>query len=137
MRDRPHDAAQSLYDAELTEAIDLAKNMAHLQVGTYKIDSRLLSLGDNNTGQNMDWFLAIGHYAAWGKGTVKVCANTVVLNFTYTLVKRYQWEMGLDKSVSILGVEITDDTMGEFSEAGLAKEFNIKATKSAVVRIPK
>ena len=93
----------------------------------------LLSHGEFLPSDSMDWFLAIGRYAAWGKGKAHVNNCKVTLDFKYEFRKRYQWQVDQGKSVTLLGITITDAQMGELSEAGLAKEFNITGEKSQTV----
>src|SRR6266446_43546 len=57
----------------------------------------------------------------------------VTLDFSYEFGKRYQWQVDKGKSVTLLGLTITDVQMGELSEAGLAKEFDITGEKLETV----
>jgi hypothetical protein len=44
------------------------------------------------------------------------------VDFEYRFFDRYNWDKG--KSVTLAGITITDQFMGEFHRQGLAKEFN-------------
>jgi len=125
--------ARTVYRAELTQAIAFAATLAKKPSGDYDIDSRTASQGEFRPSDSKDWFLAIGRYVAWGKGKAHVKDCKVTLDFTYEFRKRYQWQVDQGKSVTLLGLTITDAQMGELSEAGLAKEFDITGEKSETV----
>ena len=49
----------------------------------------------------------------------------------YKFYDRYNWDMG--KKVTILGVTVTDQFMGEFHRQGLAKEFDMRGSVKKTV----
>lgn len=78
--------------------------------------------------EDNDWFYAVGGYYSWIKGgLLVVCLGNgtykYVLNYSYNFRDRYNWDKG--KSVTIVGIEITDQFMGSFHRQGLAKEYNL------------
>jgi hypothetical protein len=130
-------SAQGVYQRELDQATAFAKTLSTKPDGVYHIDSRTLSQGNITKSDNADWFYAIGGYASWGEGTVIVCKGSVRLEFLYNFEKRYQWQVNRNKSVSLFGVlSVTDKDVGELSEAGYAKEYDIKSYKAENVKLP-
>jgi len=129
--------ARKVYDAELVEAEAYASQLVNKPDGDYDIDSRKTSLGEFWPQDNIDWFIAIGRYVAWGKGVVHIKKNcTPTLDFKFEFRKRYQWQVNLGKYTTIpiplIHPKITDEQMGEFNEAGMAKEFDIIGEKTTV-----
>lgn len=94
--------------------------------GTHYFTSRAGESAYNYKGESADWFFAIGGYTYWGKGVAKVSAGTrgrlFEVDFEYHVYDRYNWDGG--KKVTIGGIEVTDEFMGEFHRQGLAKEFD-------------
>lgn len=129
--------AKRLFNRELKLAQEFAETLAPTEgqgSRVVRITSGSASGGYNRKGESKNWFYAVGGYAAWGKGKVKIepirgtkrCKFT--LDFEYKFKDRYNWDTG--KKVTILGVEITDEFMGRFHKQGLAKEFEMHGTIS-------
>jgi hypothetical protein len=80
----------------------------------------------NYKSESADWFFAIGGYTYWGKGVASITGSglnkSYEVDFEYHVYDRYNWDGG--KSVTIGGVEVTDEFMGEFHRQGLAREFD-------------
>jgi peptidoglycan hydrolase-like protein with peptidoglycan-binding domain len=97
-----------------------------LTPGEHNITSKTVRFGNNMKDYSTDWFFATGGYQYWGKGKVRVSEIADVrhydLEFEYKMFDRYNWDGG--KAVDILGIEVTDEFMGEFHRQGLAREFN-------------
>ena len=74
-----------------------------------------------------DWWYAVGTYTAWGKARVSVDEDgRYTMYFEYKFWDRYNWDG--DKAVPnpiISGHTITDEFMGRFHLAGLAREFTM------------
>ncbi|MFP4143897.1 MAG: hypothetical protein ACLFV3_02025 [Phycisphaeraceae bacterium] len=92
--------------------------------------------GYNRKAESWDWYFAVGGYSAWGKGqaTVKCLANgekEYTLDFTYEFLDKYNWDK--EKSVSIFGLTVTDEFMGDFHRMGLAKEFVMNGSVTETV----
>lgn len=116
-------SARKYHDAELTEAKAFVET---LPPGVHQLTSRNVTNGYNYKSESWNWFFAIGGYSLWGKGTAKVNVTGPLasyhLDFELKFYDRYNWDGG--KSVTLLGVTITDETMGELHRQGLAKEFD-------------
>lgn len=97
-----------------------------LPLGEHQITARAGRLGYNMQGENADWYFAIGGYTRWGRGTVRITLGDFgircEMDFEYRFFDRYNWDG--DKAVTIAGIEITDEFMGEFHRQGLAREFD-------------
>jgi len=113
-----------------TEAVQAKLFAETLPPGKHTITSRMAEAGYNDKDENWNWFFATGGYVSWGKGELLVRDNPsgreYELNFEYKLYDRYNWDKG--KNVTILGVTITDEFMGEFHRQGLAREFDCVGT---------
>jgi len=123
-------SAKFNYDAELAEA---AQYIETLPLGTHMFASSRIERDRekslyNRKSESWNWFFAIGGYSAWGKGKVEIKSEAGVrvyrLTFEYKFFDRYNWDGG--KKVTLFGVEITDEAMGEFHRQGLAQEFNCR-----------
>lgn len=117
------ESAKKYYDAELAEAKAFVETLPQ---GVYQIMSRNVTNGYNYKSEAWNWFFAIGGYSIWGKGTARVNTTgplaSYSLEFELKFYDRYNWDGG--KSVTLLGVTITDETMGELHRQGLAREFD-------------
>jgi peptidoglycan hydrolase-like protein with peptidoglycan-binding domain len=119
-------SAKDRYEDEVYQAIDFVEG---LPVGSHPITSRSIETGYVHKEQNWNWYYAIAGYKRWGIGQAKVALNpqgerTYSLDFTYKVQDRYNWDNG--KSVTLLGIKITDYFMGEFHRQGIAREFDCK-----------
>lgn len=116
-------AARTVYENEVAEARELVET---LPPGRHDIASRQTQDGYNLQEENRNWYFAIGGYLAWGAGSAVVTdiggERHFELDFEYKFYDRYNWDKG--KSVTIAGVTITDQFMGEFHRQGLAQEFD-------------
>jgi hypothetical protein len=124
------------------EELVLAKAFAQrLPAGVHAISSARRGHGYFRQSEDSNLYFAIGGYAYWGQGTVRVpevegkTAARVArftLDFEFHFFDRYNWDSG--KSVSIAGMKITDDFMQTFHAQCYAREFDIKgAFKQRVV----
>jgi len=121
-------SAKALFESEVEEAKRFVET---LPIGTCDICSSKAKVGYNLKSESANWFFAIGGYSVWGKGTASVSqvngvARAYSLLFRYKFYDRYNWDGG--KSVTILGVTITDHQMGEFHRQGVAKEFDCRGS---------
>jgi hypothetical protein len=116
-------SAKIRYSQEIAQA---KKFVETLEVGTHQITSRSAEKGYNQKAENQNWYYAIGGYVRWGKGQATITqipqGRSYVLEFSYHFYDRYNWDGG--KSVTLFGVKITDQFMGEFHRQGLAREFD-------------
>ncbi|MBL8588083.1 MAG: peptidoglycan-binding protein [Methylobacteriaceae bacterium] len=114
-------SARELYRAE----VDLLRAwIEQLPPGTYDVTSKHGWNGYNYKHESRNWFFAVGGYTTWVKGRVVVPAGAapITLDLQYKFYDRYNWDGG--KSVTIAGVTITDEFMGDFHREGLAKEYD-------------
>ncbi|MCC6536473.1 MAG: peptidoglycan-binding protein [Bryobacterales bacterium] len=97
-----------------------------LPVGRHQFTSKSAESSYNYKDQSADWFFAVGGYSYWGQGTVNITMvggqRKYDVEFVYKMFDRYNWDGG--KSVTLVGITITDEFMGEFHRQGLAQEFN-------------
>jgi peptidoglycan hydrolase-like protein with peptidoglycan-binding domain len=116
-------SARPLFELEVAEAKAFVER---LSPGHHSITSTRLAQGYNQQAENMNWFLAIGGYSVWGKGTARVFetagARRYELDFEYKFYDRYNWDGG--KKIELFGFTITDEFMGEFHREGVAREFD-------------
>ena len=109
--------------------------------GKHDVTSGSGSTGYATKAQSWNWFYAVGGYSAWGKGKADVCHGRkgpdFILELELKFYDRYNWDGG--KSVTILGVTVTDAFMQKFHRQGLAKEFDMNGVGVQIssVRIPK
>src|SRR5262249_1751936 len=110
-------SAKFNYEEELKEA---ARFVETLPAGVQRITSTSINRKRklhmyNQKSESWNWFFAIGGYSAWGKGRAEVIvaggARSYKLDFEYKFFDRYNWDAG--KSVTIFGITVTDNTMGE------------------------
>lgn len=96
--------------------------------GIHHFTSRAGESAYNYKSESADWFFAIGGYTYWGKGVAHVSTGTkgrkFEVDFEYHVYDRYNWDGG--KKVTIGGIEVTDEFMGEFHRQGLAQEFDCR-----------
>jgi hypothetical protein len=120
-RDVP--SARDNLELEAAQAQGFAES---LPVGRHKITSRMAEAGYNEKEENWNWYFATGGYVSWGKGEVAVrdtpTGREYEMDFVYKFYDRYNWDKG--KKVNIIGIEVTDQFMGEFHRQGLAREFD-------------
>lgn len=116
-------SARTVFENEVAEARELVET---LPPGRHDIASRQTQDGYNLQEENRNWYFAIGGYQAWGSGSAVVTdagsERHFELDFEYRFHDRYNWDNG--KSVTIAGITITDQFMGEFHRQGLAQEFD-------------
>ena len=110
-----------------TEIAQAKKFVESLPPGRQSITSTKAEVGYNHKAENKNWFYAIGGYSTWGKGDATVTVDAAgqrsyTLSFEYRFYDRYNWDGG--KSVTILGITVTDAFMAEFHKQGLAQEFD-------------
>ena len=107
-----------------------------LPPGRHPITSRRVQEGYNGSDENRNWYLATGGYVRWGTGTVEVLEGggnrSYSLDFEYHVYDRYNWDTG--KSVTILGVTVTDAFMGDFHRQGLAREFDMRGSVKKTIK---
>jgi peptidoglycan hydrolase-like protein with peptidoglycan-binding domain len=122
MLDQVHSASMS-YRQEVRQA---QRFVEALPPGRHQITSRRVEGGYNGSGENRNWYLATGGYIRWGTATAEVMEGggnrSYSLDFEYHVFDRYNWDGG--KQITLFGVKITDEFMGEFHRQGLAREFD-------------
>lgn len=101
-----------------------------LPPGRHNITSKRLNVAYAQKSESWNWFYATGGYSTWGTGVASISegksGDHYTLDFEYHYYDRYNWDKG--KSVTIGGVKIEDDTMGEFHRQGLAREFDMRGS---------
>lgn len=117
------DQAKQMFVYELYQAVDFVET---LPPGLHQITSRFAESSYNYKSQSTNWYFAVGGYSFWGKGRARSVLSPAGyeydLLFEYHFFDRYNWDAG--KKVEILGIEITDNLMGEFHKQGLAHEYD-------------
>jgi hypothetical protein len=119
-------SAKARFLAEVNQAKKFAEMLAP---GSHAITSKRGEGGYNRQSESTNWFYAIGGYTSWGRGTVLVSPGArkeFRLEFEYRFYDRYNWDTG--KQVTIAGITITDQFMGEFHRQGIAQEFDCVGT---------
>ena len=121
IRDVP--SARERFEAEVAQARTFVESLGP---GGHSITSQKVEGGYNTKDESVNWFFAIGGYSSWGKGTATVkdgpAGREHELEFEYRFYDRYNWDRG--KSVTIFGITVSDEFMGEFHRQGLAREFD-------------
>lgn len=116
-------SARRLYDEELEAAKAFAQTLPD---GSHSFTSARGINGYNRQSESRNWFFAIGGYTVWGKGSVSISTGggtrSFAMRYEYRFYDRYNWDGG--KSVTLAGITITDEFMGEFHRQGLAMEFD-------------
>ena len=116
-------SAKTLFDVEVDK---IKAYVEQLPPGTYEVTSIHAVNGYNYKRESTNWFFAVGGYSVWTKGQATVTGtgpgHACKLELEYKFYDRYNWDGG--KSVTIFGIEITDEAMGEFHREGMAKEYN-------------
>lgn len=113
-------SAKARYEVEVAQA---KRFVEMLPPGRYSIRSKRAEVGYNTQRESRNWFFAVGGYSTWGVGTAEVtAAGECKLEFDYKFYDRYNWDKG--KSVTLGGVTITDEFMGDFHRQGLAREYD-------------
>ena len=94
--------------------------------GAYNMTSKHTWGGYNRQSESKNWYFAVGGYSVWIRGRATVtgagAGKSYVFEGRYKFYDRYNWDGG--KSVTIAGIRITDEQMGEFHREGLAKEYD-------------
>jgi hypothetical protein len=120
---REGSGAREAYENEVSQA---KRFVELLPPGQHEITSRHTQEAYNYEKDTRNWYYAIGGYHAWGKGSATVTdvagERSCELDFEYKLRDRYNWDGG--KQVTIAGIKLTDEFMGEFHRQGLAREFD-------------
>ncbi len=115
--------ARNRFRSEVAQAQAFAQT---LDPGNYPIRSRGSQGSYNYKEENWNWFFAIGGYQSWGRGDLVVRQDAgsrrYDLDFEYKFYDRYNWDKG--KSVTILGITVTDAFMAEFHRQGMAQHFD-------------
>lgn len=115
--------AKKMFLYEVEQAVAYVET---LPPGVHQITSVNAESSYNFKQESWNWYYAVGGYSVWGKGTATVTAgaagNEYVLDFEYKFYDRYNWDKG--KSVTVMGIKITDEFMGEFHKQGLAQEYD-------------
>jgi hypothetical protein len=116
-------SAKERYEDEVAQMQEFVEKLA---AGNHAVTSRQAEVGYNEQGENRNWYFAVGGYSSWGRGAARVqdgpSGRLYEVDFEYRFFDRYNWDKG--KSVTLAGITITDQFMGEFHRQGLAKEFN-------------
>jgi RHS repeat-associated protein len=116
-------SAKRVYNGEIALAQAFVES---LPCGKHQITSGSASGGYNRKSESKNWFYAVGGYSAWGKGNATVGKDEYTLEYEYKFYDRYNWDAG--KSVTIMGVTVTDAFMGDFHRQGLAREFDMRGS---------
>jgi len=113
-----------------TEVERIKNYVQQLPPGTFDVTSTHAWNGYNHKRENRNWFFAVGGYSVWTKGRATITGtgpgHDCRLELEYKFYDRYNWDSG--KSVHIDGIEITDETMGEFHREGMAREYDMNGS---------
>jgi hypothetical protein len=129
-----------LYQTELASAKKFVQGLAGPTSGQksrfYDFTSGKASSGRVPKDESEDWFYAMHGYRAWGKGFVTItCSkgadgnfyNEYSMYFKYKVYDRYNWDKF--KGVTIMGMPVEDNELGELHKAGLAQEYDLKGSR--------
>lgn len=115
--------ARKMFELEVEQAVSFIEM---LPPGVHYLTSTRAESSYNYKGESRNWYYAVGGYSVWGKGKATVTTGPggtdYVLDFEYKFFDRYNWDKG--KKVTVLGVTVTDEFMGEFHKQGLAQEYD-------------
>jgi len=85
--------------------------------------------------ESEDWFFAMGGFTYWYTAEVEVIPSStpggnlaVNMIIEFHVFDRYNWDKG--KSVTIGPFVITDESLGQLHQAGLAQEYEVNGTSS-------
>jgi peptidoglycan hydrolase-like protein with peptidoglycan-binding domain len=113
-------------EAMVAEFRQAQRFIQRLPVGRHQFTSKLAESSYNVKSESADWYFAIGGYSYWGKGIVNISMvgsqKKYEVDFIYKFYDRYNWDGG--KSVTLGGITVTDEFMGEFHRQGIAKEYD-------------
>lgn len=125
--------ARGRFRNEVSQAQKFVETLA---VGTHSITSKTAESAYNYKNESKNWYFAVGGYSTWGKGKAIVrngsAGREYELQFEYKFFDRYNWDTG--KSVTLVGITITDRFMGEFHRQGLAQEFDMVGSIKRIFR---
>jgi len=86
--------------------------------------------------ESEDWFFAMGGFTYWYTAEVEVIPSStpggnlaVNMIIEFHVFDRYNWDKG--KSVTIGPFVITDESLGQLHQAGLAQEYEVNGTSSS------
>jgi hypothetical protein len=109
-----------------TEVNGIKIYVEQLPPGIYDVTSIHAVNGYNGQGESKNWFFAVGGYSVWTKGKATIAGagpgHDCRLELEYKFYDRYNWDGG--KSVTIAGIVISDEAMGEFHREGMAREYD-------------
>lgn len=109
-----------------TEVERIKIYVEQLPPGIYDVTSIHAVNGYNRQSESKNWFFAVGGYSVWTKGKAKITgtgpSHDCSLELEYKFYDRYNWDGG--KSVTIAGIVISDEEMGEFHREGMAQEYD-------------
>ena len=126
------DAKKHFYE-ELSDAMAFVEENVECE----KTEPILGTWTGGGTDDSRKWFYAVGGYSACGSGTATNLGNRgsgkceYKLNFTFHFDDRYNWDTG--KNVNILGIEISDESLGRLHRVGIAQEFDMTGDTSKTV----
>lgn len=116
-------SARKLYE---TIVANLKVYMEEFPEGSWSITSKRKWGGYNLKSESTNWYFAVGGYSAWIKGRVTISGSDkdrkYIFDGQYKFYDRYNWDGG--KQVTIAGIVITDQAMGEFHRQGLSREYD-------------
>jgi peptidoglycan hydrolase-like protein with peptidoglycan-binding domain len=116
-------SAKRLFDLEVDK---IKAYVQQLPPGTHDVTSTHAVNGYNSKAESTNWYFAVGGYSVWPKGRATVVGvgrgRDCTLALEYRFYDRYNWDKG--KSVTIGGIKVSDDAMGEFHREGMAREFD-------------
>ena len=109
-----------------TEVERIKQYVQQLPPGTFNVTSTHAVNGYNRKSESTNWFFAVGGYSVWTKGKATITGSgpghDCKLELQYKFYDRYNWDGG--KKVTIAGIDISDEAMGEFHREGLAQEYD-------------
>jgi peptidoglycan hydrolase-like protein with peptidoglycan-binding domain len=116
-------SAKLLFDLQITK---IKSYVEQLPPGTWDVTSTHAVNGYNTAAESKNWYFAVGGYSVWAKGKATILGaapgHVCTLALEYRFYDRYNWDKG--KSVTIAGIKVSDDAMGEFHREGMAKEYD-------------
>jgi peptidoglycan hydrolase-like protein with peptidoglycan-binding domain len=116
-------SAKRLFELQVAK---IKNYVEQLPPGSWDVTSTHAVNGYNTKAESTNWFFAVGGYSVWAKGKATIIGtgrgHDCALALEYRFYDRYNWDSG--KSVTIGGIRISDDAMGEFHREGMAREYD-------------
>ena len=117
--------AQETRDYEINLAIDYIEGLPQTKKwSNYPISSHSSTEGETPKEESKDWYYAVNSYETWGKALVSRDCDKYKMKILLKFEDKYNWDVG--KSAKILGITVSDISLGVLHRVGIAQEYIIK-----------